>query len=138
MAEAPFKFERPVLIGESPPASVTGSNYSHFWFPEAGGVVGKPGGMQAVVVGVRFNGDGGAALPKRTYESLVSYDHGSSWAHLGWTPTDRRVFGTYRVTVTGDGFTVTGVSDVDNDGQQAVFVATRDSETVRQTAENVY
>ena len=49
--------------------------------------MGSPGGLQAMVVGVRFNGDGGAALPKRTYESLVSWDHGSSWAHLGWTPS---------------------------------------------------
>lgn len=83
-AQGSFKFERPVLIGESPPASVTGSNYSHFWFPEEGGVVGKPDGQQAVIVGVRFNGDGSAALPLRTYESLVSFDHGSSWDHLGW------------------------------------------------------
>eukprot|EP01050_Picozoa_sp_SAG11_P027657 SAG11_NODE_7092_length_1195_cov_1.114051_1_plen_170_part_10 len=38
----PFKFERPVLIGESPPASVTGAKgFSHFWFPEAGAVIGK-------------------------------------------------------------------------------------------------
>eukprot|EP01052_Picozoa_sp_SAG31_P067997 SAG31_NODE_26807_length_436_cov_0.765579_1_plen_63_part_10 len=40
VADAPFKFERPVLIGESPAASVTGAQHSHFWFPEEGGVVG--------------------------------------------------------------------------------------------------
>ena len=86
-AAPPLKFERPVLIGESPPASVTGGAHSHFWFPESGGVVGKAGGLQAVIAGVRFNGDGGAPLPLHTYESLVSYDHGTSWAHLGWTPS---------------------------------------------------
>ena len=36
----PFSFSRPVLIGESRPASVTGANHSHFWFPEMGGVIG--------------------------------------------------------------------------------------------------
>lgn len=80
-------------------------------------------------------------VPRPRFEvndEAVSWPEEGAFSHLGWTPTDRDVFGTYRVTVTGDDFTVTGVSDVDNDGQQAVFVATRDSETVRQTAENVY
>lgn len=84
-----FKFERPVLIGESRPASVTGANFSHFWFPEAGGVVGgrehSGHAAQAVVAGVRFNGDGSAPLPIHTFESLVSWDRGATFVHLGWS-----------------------------------------------------
>jgi hypothetical protein len=99
----PFKFERPVLIGESPPASVTGANFSHFWFPEAGAVIGNStaGGPQAVVAGVRFNGDGSKPLPLHTYESLVSWDAGATWGHLGWTPAINGV-PTHRDETTGD------------------------------------
>ena len=47
-----LRFSKPVLVGESRPESVTGAAHSHFWFPEAGAVFGKPG-LQAVIAGVR-------------------------------------------------------------------------------------
>ena len=71
-------------------------------------------------------------------DKAVGWTGGPAFSKLGWTAPDGVVFGAYRVTVTGEDFTVTGVSDVDNDGQQAVFVASREALTTRQTAENVY
>eukprot|EP01043_Picozoa_sp_COSAG02_P050543 COSAG02_NODE_5206_length_4543_cov_11.594140_3_plen_420_part_00 len=101
-----FKFERPVLIGESRPTSVTGANFSHFWFPEAGGVVGgrehsAGQATQAVVAGVRFNGDGTPPLPIHTFESLVSWDKGATFVHLGWSAAIDGV-STHLDSATGD------------------------------------
>jgi hypothetical protein len=48
---------------------------------------------------------------------------------LGWRPEPgETLVGTYRVTVDGKGgFVVTGVCDVDEDGRQAVYVATEEA-----------
>ena len=47
---------------------------------------------------------------------------------MGWGP-DGQIRGAYWVEVAVDGadFTVTGISDMDGDGDLATFVATRDS-----------
>ena len=86
-ASMPLSFSRPVLIGSSRPAAITGVNYSHFWFPEMGGVIGGrvPGDQQAILVGFRFNGDGGAPTPLHTYETMASWDGGGTWQHHSWT-----------------------------------------------------
>ena len=86
-ARVPFSFSRPVLIGSSRPAAITGVNHSHFWFPEMGGVVGGrlPSAQQAILVGFRFNGDGGAHTPLHTYETMASWDGGGTWKHHSWT-----------------------------------------------------
>ncbi|MFZ5476305.1 MAG: type IV pilin protein [Myxococcota bacterium] len=47
------------------------------------------------------------------------------WEKLGWAPADPQ-YGAYWVVVTGDGFEVHGVSDVDGDGVLAEYVATQD------------
>ena len=44
---------------------------------------GKPG-LQAVIAGVRCNGDGGKPTPTHTCESLVSFHQGATWEHLAY------------------------------------------------------
>ena len=52
------------------------------------------------------------------------------WDAMGWGP-DGQIRGAYWVEVATDGgnFTVTGISDMDGDGELATFVATRESAT---------
>ena len=83
----PFSFSKPVLVGASRSVTITGVNHSHFWFPEMGGVIGgrTSSAQQAILVGLRFNGDGHPPTPLHTYETMASWDGGVSWNHHSWT-----------------------------------------------------
>lgn len=58
---------------------------------------------------------------------------------LGWAP-DGPVRGSYWVEVSPDGldFTVFGVADIDGDGQQAWYTATKSINTVFLNSNDVY
>ena len=51
------------------------------------------------------------------------------WDELGWGP-EGQLRGAYwvEVSASGDDFKITGISDVDADGEYAIFAATRDGE----------
>jgi type IV pilus assembly protein PilA len=62
----------------------------------------------------------------------------TGFATIGWAP-DGSVRGQYQLVSNGTtGFTVTGRCDVDNDDSNASFTATRDSNSVMTTANDVY
>jgi hypothetical protein len=91
-------FEAPVLVAESSSAHPV-----HAWFPEGGAVVGPPTGLQAVLVAVRHNLDGGPKLPSSpTDEAKISWDGGRSYSHYDYdsdrdlTPTHLDTDGTLR------------------------------------------
>ena|SRR6056300_909892 len=48
------------------------------------------------------------------------------------------VFGSYSVSVKGDDFEVIGLMDLDGDGVQATFVASKSTEPTKKTADNIY
>ena len=61
------------------------------------------------------------------------------WDELGWEP-EGQVRGAYwvEVTASGDDFKVTGLLDVDADGEYAIFVATRDREAEMVSPSHAY
>ena len=67
-----------------------------------------------------------AAYPSAPTKTTQVWVKGSSggFATLGWTP-DGAVRGSYAVATTTTDFTATGLADVDGDGTQATYVATK-------------
>jgi len=63
--------------------------------------------------------------------------HGSGFDALGWAP-EGPVRGSYSVRSVGSEFRITGFCDVDGDGVQAVFTATRDINAVQITLGAAY
>lgn len=56
---------------------------------------------------------------------------------IAWKPEDD-VFGSYSVKVDGDDFVIKGVCDLDGDGVFASYTATKDTDPVLTTPEDVY
>ena len=68
----------------------------------------------------------------------VGWTTGSAFDTLGWSP-DGEIRGAYKVsTVSTTDFRVTGISDVDGDGQQATYTATKSINATLTTPETVY
>ena len=61
--------------------------------------------------------------PTKTVQQWVKASSGG-FATLGWTP-DGAVRGSYAVATTSTDFTATGLADVDGDGTQATYTATK-------------
>ena len=61
--------------------------------------------------------------PTKTTQQWTKSSSGG-FSTLGWTP-DGDVRGSYQVATTTTNFTATGLSDVDGDGTQATYVATK-------------
>jgi len=67
-----------------------------------------------------------------------SWNSGSSFDTLGWGP-DGKVRGSYRVVRKGPfDFVVQGIGDVDGDGQQSRFTATKSINTTMNTGASAY
>ena len=76
------------------------------------------------------------APPDKTQQVWPS--SGTGFATIGWAP-DGNVRGQYQLRSNGTtGFTVDGRCDVDNDNTNATFSATRDSNSVMGSANDVY
>jgi hypothetical protein len=59
--------------------------------------------------------------------NAVPWEPSEGFTRLGWSPAQEgydRVYGTYKVAATEDGFTVTGKCDLDGDGVPAWYEAT--------------
>ena len=76
------------------------------------------------------------ATPTSTPQSWVKSASGGL-ATLGWTP-EGAVRGSYAVATTTTDFTAYGLSDVDGDGAQATFIATKVHGPKMTTDPNVY
>ena len=75
----------------------------------------------------------------RTGKSLQSWMTGTGFDELGWAP-DGMVRGVYRVEITDDGqdFSVHGLCDIDGDGLEAHYTATRSTAATAVTDNHVY
>jgi type IV pilus assembly protein PilA len=62
---------------------------------------------------------------------------GSKFDALGWAP-DGDVRGSYTIHSEGKDFKITGFCDVDGDGSQVIFTATRSTNAVQTTAGTAY
>ena len=62
---------------------------------------------------------------------------GSGFDTLGWMP-DGEVRGSYVIEVQGKKFQIKGFCDVDGDGKQAIFTATRSTNAVQTTPSTSY
>jgi hypothetical protein len=67
------------------------------------------------------------------------WPEGSPFQVLGWRPADAMAWGAYRVEQRGeDDFEVIGVMDIDGDGEQAVWTASKRLEATRQTDPSIH
>jgi hypothetical protein len=67
------------------------------------------------------------------------WPEGSPFQVLGWQPSDAMAWGAYRVEQRGeDDFEVIGVIDIDGDGEQAVWTASKRLEATRQTDPSIH
>lgn len=84
---------------------------------------------------------GAEAAPRPAHAvngEAVPWTPSEGFRKLSWAPEQEQVYGSYQVTTTPDGFKVTGVCDVDGDGQTARFEATQDQPAVMITDAGVY
>ena len=71
-------------------------------------------------------------------KTQVTWTPGSAFDTLGWGP-DGKVRGAYKVESTSStDFLVTGIADVDGDGAQSSYTATKSINTVQTTLNSVY
>jgi len=71
-------------------------------------------------------------------KAKVTWVTGTGFDTLGWAP-DGRVRGAYRVTsLSSADFEVTGICDVDGDGNMATFTATKTIDVLQKTGHLVY
>jgi prepilin-type N-terminal cleavage/methylation domain-containing protein len=70
-------------------------------------------------------------------KKLLEWTDGSGFDELGWRP-DGKIRGAYKMHAEGLNFRVYGISDVDGDGQQALFTATRDLNAFQVTHDLIY
>lgn len=69
----------------------------------------------------------------------VAWAPSAGFKKLSWAPRNKdQVYGSYQVVASDDGFEVTGVADMDGDGQRAVYTANKDTNAKATTGENVY
>ena len=67
------------------------------------------------------------------------WPEGSAFQVLGWSPADSMAWAAYRVELRGeDDFEVIGIIDIDGDGQQAVWTASKRLEATRQTDPSIH
>ena len=77
--------------------------------------------------------------PTAVDANAVPWQPTAGFVKLAWAPVDTdAVYGSYAVVATSEGFTVTGVCDIDGDGERAVFEATADHNARMITADDVY
>ncbi len=105
-------------------------------------VPGNVDGIKTTQVAYDASFDGFIALtasPAGTVDKTQKvWADAGGFSSLGWTP-DGKVRGQYSASLSGaNDFVVTGVCDVDGDGTQANYTATKTVNAVQNTANNVY
>lgn len=89
--------------------------------------------------GEYVSADAAPRAPHEVDQRPVPWTSNAGFDKLGWAPEDvEEVYGSYRVSATSTGFTVTGVTDVDGDGERASYVATEQEKAKATTPSNVY
>jgi hypothetical protein len=81
------------------------------------------------------------SAPREAHEVTadpVAWVSNSGFDKIGWTPEDELVYGSYRVSATADGFTVTGTCDIDGDGVRAIYEATDKEEAKAKTDDSIF
>lgn len=69
----------------------------------------------------------------------VPWAPSSGFKKLSWAPRSKdAVWGSYQVVAGPEGFEVTGVSDMDGDGERAIYTADQDTNAKATTGENVH
>ena len=69
----------------------------------------------------------------------VAWKGSAGFKKLPWAPKVRdKVYGSYQVIASDDDFEVTGVTDLDGDGNQARFTANAENRATSQTGADVY
>ncbi|TNE85797.1 MAG: hypothetical protein EP330_24485 [Deltaproteobacteria bacterium] len=69
----------------------------------------------------------------------VAWEPSAGFKKLSWAPKVKdKVYGSYQVVASESGFEVTGVSDLDGDGERAIYKADQDANAKAETGENVY
>ncbi|MCB9677006.1 MAG: hypothetical protein H6737_17955 [Alphaproteobacteria bacterium] len=76
--------------------------------------------------------------PLHVDSKAVAWKPSAGFEKLSWAPEQAEVRGSYSVNAKVDGFTVTGVCDVDDDQSQARFQATLDQEAHSLTDASVF
>jgi hypothetical protein len=87
-----------------------------------------------------------AAPAPRAISSLdgnaVAWTSNEGFDKIGWSPEKKlgtsEIYGSYKVSATNTGFTITGTCDLDGDGERAIWIATEKEEAKPTTAANVY
>jgi len=67
-------------------------------------------------------------------KTAITWVSNAAWSALNWAP-DGLVRGNYMTASDATNFTVTGVSDVDDDGNNATYTATKDQNATLPTAD---
>ena len=76
--------------------------------------------------------------PLHVDSKAVPWEATAGFDKLSWAPEQSEVRGSYSVNAKTDGFTVTGVCDVDDDQSQARYSATKDEEAHALTDASVF
>jgi len=72
-----------------------------------------------------ISADAAPRLPAQVDANPVPWEGTAGFDELAWSPENlEEVYGSYRVVLTDEGFTVIGVADVDGDGKRAEYSAT--------------
>ena len=72
-------------------------------------------------------------------DETVPWASNRGYDRLAWAPESAEVYGAYKVTLEGDGFTVHGACDVDGDGERALYAQGKDAaEAAMGTEANIF
>lgn len=85
--------------------------------------------------------ESGPQAPTTVGPRGVPWKTNAGFTALGWDPSSvglSELYGSYKVSVTDDGFKITGTCDVDGDGERATYEATVEDEAKAITPSNVF
>ena len=89
------------------------------------------------LLGFYVDADAYPKEPSSSSQPWVIADSGGFTA-FAWNPGVESVYGSYSVKASADDFVITAVSDIDGDGVQATYTASKDTEPTLQTAAGMY
>jgi len=82
--------------------------------------------------------DAAPRSPHAVNDKPVEWKPSTGFSKLSWAPDETlEVYGAYWVEATKDSFTVHGASDLDGDGERAIWKATADAPAAATTADGV-
>jgi type II secretory pathway pseudopilin PulG len=85
-----------------------------------------------------ISADAAPRPPHAVDANPVKWEPSRGFSRLSWSPETEEVYGSYSVSASRKGFTVTGACDVDGDGVRATYEATLESEATATSPDNVY